>query len=120
MNAFNGNSTNGATLNGSSAGAELHGHTAVAASDAWSSSVIDDLEAERRRLELEIAEARELIARAESRNAERDADLRSMLRAELLASKEIIAEMERKHEQDLAAIRESVRAEIEQIRAEHG
>jgi len=117
---LNGNSTNGVTLNGSGAGSDTPGHINIAAADAWSSPVIDDLEAERRRLEREIAEARELIARAEARNVERDAEVRSMLRAELLASKETIAEMERKHEQDLAAIREAVRAELEQIRAEHG
>ena len=120
MNAFNGNSTNGATLNGTSVGEATSGHINMAAADAWSSPVTDDLEAERRRLEREIAEARELIARAEARSVDRDIEVRAILRAELLASKEAIAEMERNHEQDLAAIRESVRAEIEQIRAEHG
>jgi hypothetical protein len=120
MSALNGNSTNGVTLNGTNVGEVAPGQISSPAADAWSSPVTDDLEAERRRLEREIAEARELIARAEACSVERDVEVRAMLRAELLASKEAIAEMERNHEQDLAAIRESVRAEIEQIRAEHG
>lgn len=120
MSALNGNSTNGIAKNGSCVGSAKAGHNNMAAADVWSLPVIDDLEAERRRLEREIAEARALIARAEARSVERDAEVRSMLRAELLASKKTIAEMERNHEQDLAIVRESVRAEIEQIRAEHG
>ena len=86
--------------------------------DPWRDLALGELEAERARLEAEIASAKSRTAAARHRMAERDAEVRAALRAELLASKETVTELERHHQTELAAIEERAHAEVVRINAE--
>lgn len=73
------------------------------------------LEAERARLRAEIDAARERIATATLRAAERDAASREALRAELLAARSTVAELERHHLERVAELRAATDREVEAI-----
>jgi hypothetical protein len=67
----------------------------------------DDLEAERGRLEAELAATRTRIAVAHRRVASRQAEVEAAMRRELAAAREAIAAMEQEHAAALAALRSS-------------
>lgn len=84
----------------------------------WPELEDDELETERAGLEAEIAAARARTAAAKHRAAQRDAEMRAVLRAELEASKEVLATMEREHAVAVALVREAADAEVVRILAE--
>ncbi len=75
-----------------------------------------ELEAERQRLQAQIAATHTRIMAARKRADRRDAEIGALLHADLVASQEYIAEMERQHDRAVAAIRAAVEAEIATIR----
>ena len=75
-----------------------------------------ELEAERQRLEAQIAATHARIIAARSRADQRDAEIGALLHADLVASQDYIAEMERQHDCAVAAIRAAAEAEIATIR----
>ena len=91
---------------------------ASARAGVWHKPEVDELGAERLRLEAEIEVANERIAVARSRVEQRDADLNAALRAELVASQECLAEMEREQDMTVEMVRAAARDEVERILAE--
>lgn len=76
-----------------------------------------ELEAERQRLEAQIAATSARILAARSRADQRDAEIGALLRDDLVASQDYIAEMERQHDSAVAAVRAAAEAEIAAILA---
>jgi hypothetical protein len=74
---------------------------------------------ERRRLETEIAVARERAVAATERTRQREADARSAMRSEVEATQRLIVELEERHREALALIAETAELEIARLRAEH-
>ena len=136
---MNGTSMNGAPMNGTSMnGTHLdsshvfsmsttgdHDDTralrpealAPLAADPWPDVTRDELDAERVRLEAEIATAKSRAASARHRAALRDAEMRDALRAEIAASKESLTAMEREHDTTIAMVRGAAQAEVDRILA---
>ena len=79
---------------------------------------IDGLDAERSRLEAEIAAAKARAVAARRRAAERDGEMRAALQAEIAASRAQLGFLEREHDATVARIREQARAEVERILTE--
>ena len=82
----------------------------------WPEAPVDELEVERRRLQVAIDTANARAAAARARAAAKDADVRAALREEIEASRLAIAEMEREHQRSVEMIRAAAQAEIERIR----
>jgi len=80
--------------------------------------VADDFDAERSRLEAEIAAAKARAIAARERAAQREAELRAALQAELAASREQLAALEREHDATVAQVRDEASAEVERILSE--
>jgi hypothetical protein len=80
--------------------------------------VADEFDAERSRLEAEIADAKARAVAARQRAAEREAQMRAALQAEIAASREQLSVLEREHDATVARIRAAAQAEVEQILAE--
>jgi hypothetical protein len=88
------------------------------ASDSWPSPEHEFLDAERTRLEAEIAAAQRRAADATARTAARRVELRALLRAELAAARESLVEMQRQHDSSIAAVRAAEQRSVERILAE--
>jgi len=80
--------------------------------------VADDFDAERSRLEAEIAAAKARAIAARERAAQREAELRAALQAELAASREQLTALEREHDATVAQVRHEASAEVERILSE--
>jgi len=80
--------------------------------------VADDFDAERSRLEAEIAAAKGRAIAARERAAQREAELRAALQAEIAASREELSALEREHDLTVARVRDEANAEVERILAE--
>jgi DNA-binding ferritin-like protein len=78
----------------------------------------EDLDAERARLEGEIAAARTRAVVARQRLASRDADVQELMRRELEATREAIADMDRRHRAALAEIDRAADEQVERILAD--
>jgi hypothetical protein len=70
------------------------------------------------RLEAEVVIAKARADRAMDRLADRDADVRAVLRVELIASRDAVAQMEREYEVAIAMVRTAAQTEVERILAE--
>jgi hypothetical protein len=103
MSSTNG-STNGGAWNGASLG-DLK----------WSSSEQVELEQEQDVLRADLAAARERLAAAHQRIADRDAAMHEALREELAVAQQLMADMEERHRADVAAIHDAARVEAERI-----
>jgi hypothetical protein len=103
MSSTNG-STNGGPWNGASLG-DLK----------WSSSEHLELEQEQDVLRADLAAARDRLAAAQQRIADRDAAMHEALREELALAQQLMADMEERHRADVTAIHESARVEAERI-----
>ncbi len=79
---------------------------------------MDEVEAERTRLERDLAAAHARSGAARERAAVREERTRASLHAELLAARERLADMEREHERAVARIRATAQAEVERILAD--
>ena len=88
--------------------------------DTWPPKPFDEQAVERRRLEQELASARERVALAVEQAAQRDASMKAALREELVASRERLIEMDRRHDERIAEIRAAADAEVERIIAAAG
>jgi hypothetical protein len=83
--------------------------------------LLDDFEpmiVERRRLEAELAAAKQRTFDARTLQADREAAITEALRVELESSRAAIAELERHHAEAVATVQASGRAEVESILAE--
>ncbi len=101
-----------AELNGHAAGLNgVHGTPAALTPAARSDNGVAALEAERTRLEREIAAAEARTADARRRTAEMNAALHAVV----VSSKERLAAMEREHERHIEMIRSAAQTEVEQI-----
>ena len=99
-------------INGS--GPAMNGTKETAVRGQGDDHLVTPLEAERRRLEAEIAEAEERKAAAERRAP----DVTGALHAVVMRSKGLLAEIEQSHTKTIEAIRAQARDEIECITAD--
>ena len=90
----------------------------VETSEAWPATEADEFEAERSRLELEIATAKRRTRAARELTARHEADLHSVLRAMVLTVQAEVAELERVFEAEIASIRQSAHDEAVSIVAD--
>jgi hypothetical protein len=79
---------------------------------------VNGFDAERQRLEAELATARARTAAARRQAEVHDAAARVALSAELAAARDQIAEIERIHQEAVSIVRESARSESERVLAE--
>lgn len=108
---------NGTSLNGA-ATTVVSGTPALKVYDCMQEDPMNEVEAERIRLEGDIAAARARIAVARARAESREVQTRASLHEELLAARERLVEMEREHERLAAEVRAVAAAEVERILAE--
>ena len=92
-------------------------HAASSLADVRIETPSHELEAERQRLEAQIAATHARILAARNRADQRDAEIGALLHADLVASQDYIAEMERQHDNAVAAVRAAAEAEIAAILA---
>ena len=92
--------------------------TATRPAVAVNAPAADDFDAERSRLEAEIAAAKARAIAARERAAQREAELRAALQAEIAASREELSALEREHDLTVARVRDEANAEVERILAE--
>jgi hypothetical protein len=88
------------------------------ASESWPSPEQEFLDGEGKRLETEIATARQRAADAAARVADSRVELRKRLRAELSAARELLDEMQRQHDASIAAARADEQRSVDRILAE--
>lgn len=84
----------------------------------WADGVVDEVEAERHRLQAAIADAKQRALVARERSASTEPHVRDVLRAELEASSAQLAALEADTEAKIASVRAAADAEAARIIAE--